>query len=226
MPPRMIVLASGSAGRRELLRSEGVPFVALPSGIDEAPPSAVDSARPHAYARRLARGKALSVGGRLQAVPPPAAWARSPARRPLVLGCDTCIDVDGAILGKPGDVRQADDFLRRLAGREHRVVTGVCLLDAETGSVREASAESGVRVRALSRAERRAYLRTGEWSGAAGGYRVQGRGARLVERIRGSYSNVVGLPLEALYGILGEIDTSHNRDQASNRNQARGTTWR
>ncbi len=220
LPPRMIVLASESAGRRELLRSAGVRFVVVPSGVDEAPPSAADAARPHDYTRRLARGKALSVGGRLHAVPSPAGCGRPAARRPLVLGCDTCIDLDGAILGKPRDARQADDFLRRLAGREHRVVTGVCLLDVETGAVRETSVESAVRVRALSRAERRAYLETGEWSGAAGGYRAQGRGARLVERIRGSRSNVVGLPLEALYGILQKIDTSHNR------NQPRGTTWR
>lgn len=218
-PPRLIVLASGSAARRELLRSAGMPFVAAPSGFDEAPPSAADAGRPHDYTRRLARGKALAVGGRLHDVPIPAGWKEA-AGRALVLGCDTCIDLDGAILGKPRGVRQADDFLRRLAGREHRVVTGVCLLDARTGAVRQTSVESAVRVRALSRAERRAYLETGEWSGAAGGYRVQGRGARLVERIRGSRSNVAGLPLEALHGILEEIDSSHNR------NQPRGTTWR
>lgn len=210
-PPRLIVLASGSAGRRELLRSAGTPFVIAPSGVDEPPPAAADAARPHGYTRRLARAKALAVAKMA---------AAGAAERPLVLGCDTCIDLDGAILGKPRDARQADDFLRRLAGREHRVVTGVFLLDAAAGTARETSVESAVLLRALSGAERRAYLRTGEWSGAAGGYRVQGRGARLVERIRGSRSNVVGLPLEALYGILEEIDTSQYR------NQPRGTTWR
>lgn len=218
-PPRLIVLASGSAARRELLRSAGTPFVAAPSGFDEPPPTVADAARPHGYTRRLARAKALTAA-RTLAVAKTAAAGAGAAERPLVLGCDTCIDLDGAILGKPRDARQADDFLRRLAGREHRVVTGVFLLDAAAGTARETSVESAVLLRALSGAERRAYLRTGEWSGAAGGYRVQGRGARLVERIRGSRSNVVGLPLEALYGILEEIDTSQYR------NQPRGTTWR
>lgn len=238
-PPRLIVLASGSAGRRQLLRSAGAPFVAAPSGVEEPPPTAADAARPHDYTLRLARAKALAVAGRLPAAPVPAGCgtaahvraaqvpaAQIPATQipaegpPLVLGCDTCIALDGAILGKPRDVRQADDFLRRLAGREHRVVTGVCVLDAATGAARQTSVESAVRLRALSPAERQAYLRTGEWRGAAGGYRAQGRGARLVERIRGSRSNVVGLPLEALCGILEEIDTSRYR------NQPRGTTWR
>lgn len=248
-PPRLILLASGSAGRRQLLRSAGAPFVAAPSGVEEPPPTAADAARPHDYTLRLARAKAHAVAGRLPAAPVPAGCGAaapvravhvpaaqvpaaqipgaqiSAARPPLVLGCDTCIAVDGAILGKPRDVRQADDFLRRLAGREHRVVTGVCVLDAATGAARQTSVESAVRLRALSPAERQAYLRTGEWRGAAGGYRAQGRGARLVERIRGSRSNVVGLPLEALYGILEEIDTSRYRNQPY-RNQPRGTTWR
>ena len=112
-----------------------------------------------------------------------------------------------AILGKPVDAGQAAGYLRSLSGREHGVISGLCVLDAENGSVRETSMESAVQVRALSRDELRAYLETGEWAGAAGGYRVQGKGARLIERIRGSYSNVVGLPLEALYGILEQTDT-------------------
>lgn len=248
-PPRLIVLASGSAGRRQLLRSAGAPFVVAPSGVEEPPPTAADAARPHEYTLRLARAKAHAVAGRLPAETIPAGCgtaapvraahvpaAQIPAAQipptqippaqipatgpPLVLGCDTCIALDGAILGKPRDVRQADDFLRLLAGREHRVVTGVCVIDAATGAARQTSVESAVRLRALSPAERQAYLRTGEWRGAAGGYRAQGRGARLVERIGGSRSNVVGLPLEALYGILEEIDTSRYRKQP------RGTTWR
>ena len=207
MSARMIVLASGSEGRRALLRSEGLPFVAVPSGVEEAPPSAAEAARPHAYTVGLARAKALAVGERLQGIPSLAQWIRPGVRRPLVLGCDTCIHVDGAILGKPVDAGQAAGYLRSLSGREHGVISGLCVLDAENGSVRETSVESAVQVRALSRDELRAYLETGEWAGAAGGYRVQGKGARLIERIRGSYSNVVGLPLEVLYGILEQTDT-------------------
>jgi len=203
----MIVLASGSEGRRDLLRKEGLPFVAVRSGVEEPPPSAAESARPDAYTRRLARDKAMTVGARLDAIPSLAESVRPGARGPLVVGCDTCIHVDGVILGKPRDARQAAEFLQRLSGREHRVISGLCVVDAHTGSVHETSVESAVRVRRLSSGELRAYLQSGEWAGAAGGYRVQGKGARLIERIRGSPSNVVGLPLEALYGILQQTDT-------------------
>ena len=126
--------------------------------------------------------------------------------RPLVLGCDTVVSVGGSILGKPINTRQADEFLCRLSGRQHQVITGMCLLDLADESVREVTTESTVWVRALYPEERDWYLKTGEWCGAAGGYRVQGRGAFIVERIEGSYSNVVGLPLEVLYGILREAD--------------------
>lgn len=203
----MIVLASGSEGRRELLRREGLPFVAVPSGVEEPPPSPAESARPDVYTRRLARDKAMAVGARLGAIPSLAESFRAGAPRPLVLGCDTCIHVDGAILGKPRDARQAAGFLRTLSGREHRVVSGLCVIDAHTGAVHETSVESTVRVRRVSSGVLRDYLRSGEWAGAAGGYRVQGKGARLIERILGSHSNVVGLPLEALYGILQQTDT-------------------
>ena len=149
----------------------------------------------------------MAVGARLGAIPSLVESVRAGAPRPLVLGCDTCIHVDGAILGKPRDACQAAGFLRTLAGREHRVVSGLCVIDAHTGSVHETSVESTVRVRRMSSNVLRDYLRSGEWAGAAGGYRVQGKGARLIERIHGSHSNVVGLPLEALYGILQQTDT-------------------
>lgn len=203
----MIVLASASEGRRELLRREGLPFIAVPSGIEEPPPSAADASRPGDYTLRLAHDKAMAVCARLQAIPSLAESLRPGARRPLVLGCDTCIHVDRTILGKPRDTGQAADFLRRLSGREHRVVSGLCVVDAGNGSVHRTSVESAVRLRRLSSGVLRDYLRSGEWAGAAGGYRVQGEGARLVERVRGSRSNVVGLPLEALYGILQQTDT-------------------
>ena len=198
----MIVLASGSEGRRELLQREGLPFIAVPSGVEEPPPSAADAARPGDYTLRLARDKAMAVCARLQAIP-----SLAESLRPLVLGCDTCIHVDRTILGKPRDAGQAADFLQRLSGREHRVVSGLCVVDAGNGSVQQTSVESGVRLRRLGSGVLRDYLRSGEWAGAAGGYRVQGKGARLVERVRGSHSNVVGLPLEALYGILQQTDT-------------------
>lgn len=212
MSPRTIVsepfvLASGSEARRQLLHSEGLSFVMVASGVDERPPSVAEVSRPDAYTCSLARDKAIAVSERLKAMPELAAPACSGSRKPLVLGCDTCIHLDGAILGKPLDVRHAAEFLRLLSGQTHRVITGMYVFDVATGLAREASVESVVQMRRLRCDERHAYLETGEWDGAAGGYRVQGHGARLIESIRGSYSNVVGLPLEALYGILQQTDT-------------------
>ncbi len=204
--PEPFVLASGSEARRQLLQSEGLSFVVVASGVDERPPSVAEASEPHTYTRALARDKAIAVGERLEAMPDLATPIHSGARRPLVLGCDTCIHLDGIILGKPIDVRHADEFLTLLSGRTHRVITGMYLFDAATGLARETSVESVVQIRRLCCDERHAYLETGEWDGAAGGYRAQGYGARLIERIRGSYSNVVGLPLEALYGILRQTD--------------------
>lgn len=206
-----------------MLRKEGLPFIAVRSGVDEPPPSAAESARPDAYTGRLARDKAMEVSARLNAVPSLTEWVRSGASGPLILGCDTCIQLEGAILGKPRDARQAAEFLQRLSGREHRVISGLCVVDVRTGSVHETSVESAVRVRRLSSGDLRAYLHSGEWAGAAGGYRVQGKGARLIECIRGSHSNVVGLPLEALYGILQQTGILEYHNQGS---QARGRAWR
>ena len=202
----MILLASASQARRALLASVRLPHTVEPSGVREGA-AAADAADPHAFVRRLARRKAHSVAVRVAVRAAGASDTQGGAQPPLVLGCDTGIYLDGTILGKPTDALQAADFLRRLSGREHRVITGLCLLDAaDGGMVGETSAETTVLVRSLRRAEREWYVRTGEWSGAAGGYRVQGQGAFLLERIEGSYSNVVGLPLDALYGILSEID--------------------
>jgi septum formation protein len=115
----------------------------------------------------------------------------------LVLGADTLVTVDGAILGKPRDAAQALEFLGRLAGREHEVVGAIAL--AEMGAiVQEAVERTAVRLRTLDRRTLEWYVATGEWEGRAGGYAIQGRGAALVTGIRGDYLNVVGLPLARL----------------------------
>jgi septum formation protein len=140
----------------------------------------------------------------------PAAVAEENARRKalairdadaLVLGADTLVAVEGAILGKPADAEQARDYVGRLAGRAHLVVGGIAL--ARGGAlVAEAVEITEVRFRALSQAEVAAYVRTGEWQGRAGGYAIQGRGAALVRGITGDYLNVVGLPLARLLDLL------------------------
>ncbi len=198
----MIILASGSEARRDLMQSVCIPHVVKPSGIQENTASSADAKDPHSFVRCLARRKADRVKNYTLSKNE----QESRMDRRLVLGCDTVVSVGGSIFGKPINARQADEFLCRLSGRQHQVITGMCLLDLADESVHEVTTESTVWMRALYPEERDWYVKTGEWCGAAGGYRVQGRGAFIVERIEGSYSNVVGLPLEVLYGILKEAD--------------------
>jgi septum formation protein len=121
----------------------------------------------------------------------------------LVLGVDTAVVVDDLALGKPRDAAQAADFIGRLAGREHEVMSGIALRRAgeETSDV----AVTRVRFRSLSAAEIDWYVATGEWRERAGGYAIQGRGAALVERVEGDYWNVVGLPVPALLALAPEL---------------------
>jgi septum formation protein len=125
----------------------------------------------------------------------------------LVLGADTLVSVDGAILGKPRDAAQAHQYLELLAGREHTVIGAIAL--AELGAiVQEAVEATAVTFRPLGAAALDAYVATGEWEGRAGGYAIQGRGAALVAGIRGDYLNVVGLPLARLLGLRPELLSS------------------
>ena len=119
-----------------------------------------------------------------------------------VLGLDTVVVVDGAILGKPTGPEEAENMLRMLSGKVHQVYTGIALLIERGKPIEEEVVCTEVKFRTMTPQELRFYVDTGEWAGAAGGYRIQERGAFFVEWIRGSYSNVVGLPLEAFYGIL------------------------
>jgi nucleoside triphosphate pyrophosphatase len=118
-----------------------------------------------------------------------------------VLGADTVVALDGRLLPKPRDPEQARAWLRSLAGREHLVVSAICV--AAGGAERDATSATTVRFRSLTEAEIDWYLGTGEWRGKAGGYAIQGRGAALVARISGDYWTVVGLPVAALLELLG-----------------------
>ncbi len=184
-----IILASASPRRAGLLRQIGLPFLVAPSAVDEEEHvSSAEEARPEELATRLALAKAQTVARRLG--------------RGLVLGADTMVVCDEAVLGKPRDTAEAQAFLIRLSGRTHRVITGVALLQAETGRAEVAAAVTAVRMRPFDAAEAAAYVATGEPMDKAGGYAVQGRGALLVEAIEGEYSNVVGLPLITLAELL------------------------
>jgi len=151
----------------------------VPTGVDEE-----SSGDPHWVAAENARRKALAIPGE------------------LVLGADTLVAVDGDILGKPRDEAQAREYVARLAGRTHEVVGGVAL--ARGGAVAAEHVEvTRVEFRPLTPDQVAAYVATGEWEGRAGGYAIQGRGAPLVRRIEGDYFNVVGLPVAAVFDLLG-----------------------
>jgi septum formation protein len=129
------------------------------------------------------------------------------AARPgaLVIGCDTEVALDGKALGKPADEAQAREFLARLAGRSHEVLSGLVLLGPGEGQGREGVARSTVSFRALTDSEIDEYVGTGEWRDRAGGYAIQGEGGKLAERVEGDLDNVIGLPVELLLELAPEL---------------------
>jgi nucleoside triphosphate pyrophosphatase len=191
--PRGLILASASPQRRAILEQAGIAFEVRPSDVEE-----LAEGEPRAVAAENARRKALAIAG--DAIRE-AARAATAERGPMVLGADTLVTLDGAILGKPQDAAQAVEFLARLAGRTHQVVGAIAL--AREGEVlAEAVDVTDVTFRALTAAEIEDYVALGEWQGRAGGYAIQGRGATLVRGIVGDYLNVVGLPLARLLDLL------------------------
>jgi septum formation protein len=193
-----ILLASASERRRALLEACRIPFDVLVSDAsEEVGPEAVSRGSEHVVSILAAR-KAETVRQRLIAT-----RGLSPESQACwVLGADTVVEVDGLMLGKPADEAEARGMLERLAGRTHRVHTGLALIAGLSESADVRSVTTEVTFRPMTAADVDWYLSTREWLGAAGAYRIQERGAFLVEAVRGSYSNVVGLPLEAFYGML------------------------
>lgn len=184
-----LVLASASPRRRFLLEELGLRFTVAPAGVDE---SALPRETPEAHVARLAAAKAEVVAAALDGA------------GALVLAADTTVALDGAILGKPRDASDALAILRTLAGKTHTVWTACRLLRSDRA--REAAAAVATRVTFRPWDERLArwYVGTGEPLDKAGAYGLQGRGALLVASIEGSWSNVVGLPMEALPGLFRE----------------------
>ena len=180
----ILILASASPRRRELLGQLGIPFDVVPSDVPEV---AEPGESPADFARRVARAKASDV-----------AHGRPGA---FVLGADTVVIASGVMFGKPADRADARRMLTRLSGSTHRVLTAVALIGPE-GTVDELAVETAVEFRPLSEAEVEAYLDSGEPFDKAGAYAVQGGAAQFVTRIEGSYSNVVGLPLDEVTTLL------------------------
>ena len=181
-----LVLASRSPRRAELLTRAGYRFAVAPADIDER---RRDGEAPRELVRRLAREKAAAVA------------PRHPGA--VVLGADTLVVVDGAVLGKPDGAAGAAAMLRRLSGRAHEVLTGVALRAADR--CLDGVQSTRVVFRALSPGDVEWYVATGESADKAGSYSIQGRASRFVTRIEGSYTNVVGLPIELVDDLLREL---------------------
>lgn len=186
------ILASASPRRKELLRELIAEFDIIPAHGEEKD----EGLREAALVQALSAQKAREVACLPQ------------AKNKAVLGADTIVALDGETLGKPKDERDAARMLRALSGRSHEVYTGVCIsLPTDTGGRKEyiAAAKTDVRFYALTEEQIAAYIKTGSPMDKAGAYGIQDGG--LVESVNGSYSNVVGLPLELLEEMLRNIDT-------------------
>jgi septum formation protein len=179
----MLVLASASPRRQELLRNAGIQFEVHPANIPENPHPG-ESAKD--LAQRLAREKALTVA----------------QHRPhdFVLGADTIVVIDGQILGKPSAAADAARMLRLLSGRNHHVITGVCLV--VDGHPQVASKSTLVTMSKITDQEIADYVASGEPMDKAGAYAIQGFASRWIPKIEGDYSNVVGLPVALVFGML------------------------
>jgi nucleoside triphosphate pyrophosphatase len=179
----LITLASGSPQRSEILQKLGVKFEVVVSGVDE-----LSGGDPEFEVLENARLKARAV-----------------PRDGVVIACDTDVVLDGKALGKPADAAESRRYLDRMGGRTHEVLSGlVVIVDGEERAGLERTA---VTFKQLSEVEKERYVAFGEWQGRSGGYAIQTLGSTLVERIEGSVSNVVGLPVGLLIELAPELFT-------------------
>lgn len=191
-----LILASASPRRERLLEQLGLPFRSVPSHIEE------DQVKgdPSHIACRLAEMKAKAVYSG-----PQSGW---------ILGADTMVVLDNTILGKPQDQDEARSMLLLLSGKEHEVMTGFCLVDPSGKLAHSESVTTFVKMKILSEEEIHSYIATGEPFGKAGSYAIQGVGSFMIESIRGSYTNVVGLPVCAFINALLATAALKNFPQA------------
>jgi septum formation protein len=180
----MLILASGSPRRADLLRAAGIEFTVRIADVDE---TILPGESPRDYVLRLSRAKALAVAGEDE----------------IVLGADTTVVIEDEIAGKPVDTEDARRMLRALSGRWHEVLTGVTLLREH--KILSDIAVTRVKFSQMNEAEIDWYVSTGEPMDKAGAYGIQGYASRFVECIEGSYSNVVGLPVQMVYRMLREF---------------------
>jgi|SRR3989344_343855 len=185
---RQIVLASSSPRRYDILKRSGIPFIVEDGGYEE---DLTLPLPPRELVEHLAAGKAQAVA------------ARHPDA--LIIAADTIVVSNGEVFGKPLTEGEAREMLRKLSGVAHDVLTGFVVLDTKTGKKVGRTVETKVMFRTLSDEQIDSYVATGEPLGKAGGYAIQGAGARFVERIEGDMDNVVGLPLAVLLEELAKF---------------------
>ena len=188
----MIILASQSPRRSEILRNAGLPFEVRRASVDE---SVQPHEPPEKYVKRIAQAKAMAVKA-------------GPAE--IVLGADTVVVIDGQIMGKPKDPDDALRMLVALRGRKHEVLTGVCLRHGKRLIVDWAM--TNVWMGPVSKEEIAEYISTGEPMDKAGAYAIQGLASKFIQRIDGSYTNVVGLPVELVYKHLRTLKAAGAKD--------------
>lgn len=182
---RKIILGSGSPRRREILGSAGFEFEVKTSEADEN----IELCQPEEMVKELSKRKAMAVADTIA------------EEGVLVIGADTLVFMDGQPMGKPADEAEEIEFLKKMSGTSHDVITGVTLCYDENGEYKTHSfaAKTEVRVAELNDDEIKWYLSTGEWTDKAGGYAIQGFFAKFITGIEGEYNNVVGFPLAAFY---------------------------
>ncbi len=216
MSASILSLASASPRRKELLERAGFSVRVVGAQVDETP---LPGELPIDYTKRLARSKVLSAVRRIEATHQFSAEEEAPTRayfQPTraeeptrwVLGADTTVAIDDVFLGKPTDAHEAREMLLRLSGREHFVYTGFSLFDLKREKEGLQAVATQVRMKPLGRPEIDKYLSLGESMDKAGSYAIQGAGAYMIQEIRGSYTNVVGLPLCQVIEMMQEMGAS------------------
>jgi len=183
-----LILASKSPRRYELLKQVGLDFEVIPSRVME---NIVQKESPKEHVIRLAEGKARDIASGY-----PNRW---------VIAADTIVYINGSILGKPKSREEAMEMLHRLSGQEHWVLTGFSVFHLGEGKSDKETVQTAVKMKTLSPTEMEWYIQTGEPFDKAGGYAIQGIGSFMIESIRGSYTNVVGLPLCELIQMLNRL---------------------
>lgn len=185
-----IVLVSTSKNRCELLSSLGLSFAKDEPLCDE---DGIDGDSAQSLTQNRAKAKAESL------------LSRYKNTSSILVACDTAIEQNGVVLGKPKNAIQAEEMIRSYSKRFHSVVSSICCIDALSGMAKLATSISKVYFTAIQEKEIEGYIKSGEWRGVAGGYKVQGKMGFFIERIEGSYSGIVGLPLHEFYRLLKEL---------------------